>query len=47
MAATTLSDQRAKVLKVEPPFTTKVARFLGPARNGTAAMFASFNRTKK
>ena len=32
MAAMTLADQGAEVLKIEPPFTGDTARFLGPAR---------------
>ena len=47
MAAMTLADQGAEVLKIEPPFTGDIARFLGPARNGMAAMFATVNRNKK
>ncbi len=47
MAAMTLADQGAEVLKIEPPFTGDTARFLGPARNGMAAMFATVNRNKK
>lgn len=47
MAAMTLADQGAEIIKVEPPFTGDTARFLGPARNGMAAMFATVNRNKK
>ena len=47
MTAMTLADQGAEVLKIEPPFTGDTARFLGPARNGMAAMFATVNRNKK
>ncbi|MEO0492062.1 MAG: CoA transferase [Actinomycetota bacterium] len=47
MAAVTLADQGAEVIKIEPPFTGDTARFLGPARNGMAAMFATVNRNKK
>ena len=47
MAAMTLADQGAEVVKVEPPLTGDTARYLGPARNGMGALFATLNRNKR
>lgn len=47
MTAMTLADQGAEVVKVEPPLTGDTARYLGPARNGVGALFATLNRNKR
>ncbi len=47
MAAMTLADQGADVIKIEPPLTGDSARYLGPSRGGVSALFASLNRNKR
>ena len=47
MAAMTLADQGADVIKIEPPMIGDTARYLGPSRGGVGAMFASLNRNKR
>lgn len=47
MAAMTLADQGADVIKIEPPVIGDTARYLGPSRGGVSAMFASLNRNKR
>ena len=42
-----LGDQGAQVIKVEPPGIGDVMRYLGSQRGGMAALFASFNRSKR
>ncbi len=42
-----LADQGADVIKVEPPGVGDVMRYLGTQRGGLAALFASFNRSKR
>jgi len=47
MAAMVLADQGADVIKIEPPLTGDLARFMGSNRNGMAAMFSVLNRNKR
>ncbi|MCH1435377.1 MAG: CoA transferase [Acidimicrobiales bacterium] len=47
MAAMTLADQGADVIKLEPPLVGDPARYLGPSRGGVSSMFASLNRNKR
>lgn len=47
MATMILGDQGADAIKVEPPRTGDLARYVGPARGGTGARFASSNRNKR
>ncbi|MBW2295403.1 MAG: CoA transferase, partial [Deltaproteobacteria bacterium] len=42
-----LADQGAEVIKVEPPGLGDVWRYVGTARGGMSAMFASCNRSKR
>jgi crotonobetainyl-CoA:carnitine CoA-transferase CaiB-like acyl-CoA transferase len=42
-----LGDQGADVVKVEPPGLGDVMRYLGTQRGGIAALFGSFNRSKR
>ena len=46
-ATMVLADQGADVIKVEPPGVGDVMRYLGTQRGGLAALFASFNRSKR
>jgi crotonobetainyl-CoA:carnitine CoA-transferase CaiB-like acyl-CoA transferase len=42
-----LGDQGADIIKIEPPMTGDLARFMGDRRNGMSAMFATLNRNKR
>lgn len=46
-AGMVLGDQGADVIKIEPPGIGDLARFMGDARNGMAAMYATLNRNKR
>jgi crotonobetainyl-CoA:carnitine CoA-transferase CaiB-like acyl-CoA transferase len=47
LATMILADQGAEVIKVEPPGLGDVWRYVGTARGGISAMFASCNRSKR
>jgi crotonobetainyl-CoA:carnitine CoA-transferase CaiB-like acyl-CoA transferase len=47
LATMILADQGAEVIKVEPPRIGDVWRYVGTARGGMSAMFASCNRSKR
>jgi len=47
LATMILADQGAEVIKVEPPGLGDVWRYMGTARGGMSAMFASCNRSKR
>jgi crotonobetainyl-CoA:carnitine CoA-transferase CaiB-like acyl-CoA transferase len=47
MAGMVLADQGADIIKVESPPLGDLARYMGSARNGMAAMFATLNRNKR
>jgi crotonobetainyl-CoA:carnitine CoA-transferase CaiB-like acyl-CoA transferase len=47
LATMMLADQGAEVIKVEPPGLGDVWRYVGTARGGISAMFASCNRSKR
>ena len=47
LATMILGDQGAEVIKVEPPGLGDVWRYVGTARGGMSAMFASCNRSKR
>jgi crotonobetainyl-CoA:carnitine CoA-transferase CaiB-like acyl-CoA transferase len=47
LATMILADQGAEVIKVEPPGLGDVWRYVGTARGGMSAMFASCNRSKR
>ncbi|MBC8292492.1 MAG: CoA transferase [Proteobacteria bacterium] len=47
LAGMILADQGADVVKVEPPGTGDLARFMGNNRNGVAAQFSVLNRNKR
>ncbi len=47
LAASMLGDQGAEVIKVEPPFRGENARFMGPIKEGSGALFAVVNRSKR
>jgi crotonobetainyl-CoA:carnitine CoA-transferase CaiB-like acyl-CoA transferase len=47
LATMMLADQGAEVIKVEPPGLGDVWRYVGTARGGMSAMFASCNRSKR
>ena len=47
IAGMILGDQGADILKIEPPMTGDLARFMGDRRNGMSAMFATLNRNKR
>lgn len=47
LAAMTLADQGAEVIKVESPGMGDMMRHLGTSKNGMTAIFALFNRGKK
>ena len=42
-----MADQGADVIKVEPPLIGDLARVMGSARDGMAAMFSVINRNKR
>ena len=47
LAASMLGDQGAEVIKVEPPFRGENARVMGPIKEGSGALFAVVNRSKR
>ena len=47
LATMILADQGAQVIKVEPPGIGDVMRYIGTARGGMSALFASTNRSKR
>lgn len=47
MATMILGDQGADVVKIEPPRTGDLARYVGPAKGRISALFASCNRNKR
>jgi len=47
MATQMLADQGAEVIKIEPVGLGDISRWLGPARGGISAMFATVNRNKQ
>ena len=47
IAGMILGDQGADIVKIEPPMTGDLARFMGDRRNGMSAMFATLNRNKR
>jgi len=47
LATMVLADQGAEVIKVEPPGTGDVLRFLGSLRGGMSAFFATSNHSKR
>ena len=47
IAGMILGDQGADIIKIEPPMTGDLARFMGDRRNGMSAMFATLNRNKR
>ena len=47
IAGMILGDQGADIVKIEPPMTGDLARFMGDRRNGMSAMFATLNRHKR
>lgn len=47
LTATLLADQGADVIKVEPPGTGDILRWLGSSRNGMSGMFCVANRGKR
>ena len=47
LAASMLGDQGAEVIKVEPPFRGENARVMGPIKEGSGALFAAVNRSKR
>ena len=47
LAASMLGDQGAEVIKIEPPFRGENARVMGPIKEGSGALFAVVNRSKR
>ena len=47
IAGMILADQGADVIKIEPPMTGDLARYMGSSRNGMGAMYAVLNRNKR
>ena len=47
LAASMLGDQGAEVIKIEPPFRGENARVMGPIKEGSGALFAAVNRSKR
>ena len=47
LAASMLGDQGAEVIKIEPPFRGENARVMGPINEGSGALFAAVNRSKR
>ena len=47
LATSMLGDQGAEIIKIEPPFRGENARVHGPIKEGTGALFASVNRSKR
>ncbi len=47
LATMILADQGAEVIKIEPPGTGDVMRYMGTGRGGASALFASCNRSKR
>lgn len=47
LATMILADQGAEVVKIEPPGTGDVMRYIGTHRGGISASFASINRSKR
>ena len=47
LAASMLGDQGAEVIKIEPPYKGENARVMGPIKEGSGALFATVNRSKR
>jgi crotonobetainyl-CoA:carnitine CoA-transferase CaiB-like acyl-CoA transferase len=47
IAGMILGDQGADIVKIEPPMTGDLARYMGDMRNGMSAMYATLNRNKR
>ena len=47
LAASMLGDQGAEVIKIEPPYRGENARVMGPIKEGSGALFAVVNRSKR
>jgi crotonobetainyl-CoA:carnitine CoA-transferase CaiB-like acyl-CoA transferase len=47
VAGMILGDQGADIIKIEPPLTGDLARFMGDISNGMAAMYSVLNRNKR
>ena len=47
LAASMLGDQGAEVIKNEPPYRGENARVMGPIKEGSGALFAVVNRSKR
>ena len=47
LAASMLGDQGAEVIKIETPYKGENARVMGPIKEGSGALFATVNRSKR